>query len=282
MRPRIVQYLLDHGINVYVPDYTVIVLTAIILTTFLTFRSAIRLGYPKRAMLIVIVSIVVFVIAGARIYGVLSNLQKYQAMSFFKALIAGRETGSFGAWAGFIIGTTTLTVLFKLNTFRIMDVTAPFLGLSIFIGRTGCFMSGCCYGTITSFPVSVSFPSSSVVYFKHRAEGLLSPYAELSLPVHPIQLYESLFGLVLFIFIRWVRNHANHDGTAIFSLFASYTLFRFMLEFIRANDHLYLGYFSLAQVLYLGLFIISIIGMIWTYKRAKTPLLIKYPPGSTS
>ena len=88
------------------------------------------------------------------------------------------------------------------------------LGLAglIAIGRWGCLLNGCCFGTLTDLPWAVHYDSSSTAYFLHQSLGLLAPNASHALGVHPYPLYECA-GLLLwlpvgFLLLRRLRSEA--------------------------------------------------------------------------
>src|SRR4029434_7597125 len=63
------------------------------------------------------------------------------------------------------------------------------------IGRIGCLMAGDDYGRPTSVPWAVVFTDPDA----GRIGG-----APLGVPLHPVQLYESLVCLALFLFLVWL------------------------------------------------------------------------------
>ena len=77
------------------------------------------------------------------------------------------------------------------------DAVAPALAVGIPFGRIGCFLNGCCYGSLCDlpFPLSVRYPAGSHAWFAQVEQGILPPAAALSLPVHPTQLYAAVAGL---------------------------------------------------------------------------------------
>jgi len=88
------------------------------------------------------------------------------------------------------------------------------LGLAglIAIGRWGCLLNSCCFGTLTDLPWAVHYDSSSTAYFLHQSLGLLAPNASHALGVHPYPLYECA-GLLLwlpvgFLLLRRLRSEA--------------------------------------------------------------------------
>ncbi len=83
-------------------------------------------------------------------------------------------------------------------------------------GRIGCFFAGCCYGKETDCFLGVQFPGFSA-------------------PVHPTQLYEAAFLLLMFgiCFYLLMKKDFKHN----LSLYLiSYGVFRFLIEYVRA-DH---------------------------------------------
>ena len=83
-------------------------------------------------------------------------------------------------------------------------------------GRVGCFFAGCCHGVAWAGIFSVKFP-------------------HLAYRVHPTQLYETAFLLVLFGILSYLylRRGCIHN-LSIYLI--GYGIWRFLLEFIR-GDH---------------------------------------------
>ena len=70
-----------------------------------------------------------------------------------------------------------------MNWLETADWVAPYLALGHSIGRIGCFLVGDCYGKACDLPWAMSFPNGIPPTLEH---------------VHPTQLYESLFGFLIF------------------------------------------------------------------------------------
>ncbi len=85
------------------------------------------------------------------------------------------------------------------------------------IGRIGCFMQGCCRGKPTTLPWCVYFPA-------HPLDCL-----------HPTQLY--MFGAetVLFLALLYVDKHKKYDGFTFWTGVLLYSIYRFLIEFVRVN-----------------------------------------------
>jgi phosphatidylglycerol---prolipoprotein diacylglyceryl transferase len=102
----------------------------------------------------------------------------------------------------------------------VLSAATPALAVGQMLGRVGCFLVGDDYGHPTDLPWGVAFPRG------------LPPTTER---VHPTQLYEAAFLLVLaWMLIRWRRRGVD-DRKVLGRYFVVAGVFRFALEFLRVN-----------------------------------------------
>jgi phosphatidylglycerol:prolipoprotein diacylglycerol transferase len=100
------------------------------------------------------------------------------------------------------------------------------------LGRMGCLLAGCCFGTPTDLPWGIHYPPGSNPYLAQLATGLIPPSAAHSHAVHPIPVYHTLLGIAL----CWATFKAPRaPGRALAIGLAGYGLGRFLLEFIRGD-----------------------------------------------
>lgn len=97
----------------------------------------------------------------------------------------------------------------KLDFWEILDVLAPSLALGIFIGRIGCFLINDHMGTVTNLPWAILWP-----------DGILR---------HPIALYLSLNGLILFLVLWFLRKKLQKPGQLFIFFLVYYSLSRFLI-----------------------------------------------------
>jgi hypothetical protein len=84
----------------------------------------------------------------------------------------------------------------------------------IAIGRWGCLVNGCCFGTITDLPWGVHYGAGSAPHFLHQSLGLLAGSPQ-SISVHPYPAYESL-GLLLWLpFAYWLSRRLRSKGSLL-------------------------------------------------------------------
>jgi phosphatidylglycerol---prolipoprotein diacylglyceryl transferase len=100
------------------------------------------------------------------------------------------------------------------------DYAAPGLAIGIAVGRLGCLLAGCCYGSPTDLPWAVHFPAS------HATHGA---------GVHPVQLYDVAYGLIASAALVWWWPRRRFGGESFAALIASYAVWRFLSELFRAD-----------------------------------------------
>ena len=170
------------------------------------------------------------IIIGGRLgYVLLYNLNYYfeNPIDIFKVWQGGMS------FHGGVIGIIIISVWFanknKHNVFNYLDVISLVAPIGIFLGRISNFINSELYGTQTSLPWGVKFVKVDNLYR------------------HPSQLYEAFFeGLILFlILIYFHKKITNKSPGFISGLFlVFYSIFRFVIEFLRAPDE-QLGYLLL-------------------------------------
>ncbi len=101
--------------------------------------------------------------------------------------------------------------------------------IGIMIGRIGCFLSGVnefTYGKETSFVAGMDL-----------GDGVLR---------HPTTLYELVFLMLLFIFLKKIDFYTKKENGLLFQIFMiSYFGFRFFIEFLKPNIFHVLGLSSI-------------------------------------
>jgi phosphatidylglycerol:prolipoprotein diacylglycerol transferase len=145
-------------------------------------------------------------VLGAKLPVVLLNLR---AGFSWEALLAGRTI------AGGLVGGTLAVLLIKRKLGirgRHGNLLAPSIALGMAIGRVGCLLSGCCFGTPTALPWGLDF-----------GDGIAR---------HPTQAYELIFCLIALIPLQRYRRTAP-PGWLLTGYFLAYFTFRFLEEFMR-------------------------------------------------
>ena len=148
-------------------------------------------------------------------------------------------------YGGFLMATGCAFLycrLVGLPGWQVSDCVAPGLALAQGLGRIGCFLAGCCWGTPTQLPFGVTFTSPVA----HDLTGV-----PLNVKLHPTQLYEAAVVLLAIPLLMWVRRTKTFQGQVFLAYVIYYAVARFFLEFVRDDPRgRYVGnLFSTSQVI---------------------------------
>lgn len=161
--------------------------------------------------------------------------------------------GGLTYYGGFLLAFLFAYVFVRRHRIRwghVLDMYGFLLPLGLTFGRIGCFLNGCCFGARTDLPWGVSFPGSSPASFTQHEAGLLAFRSLPSLPVHPTQLYSALINLSIFFYVYfWVRRNKRYHGQVMITFLLLYSLGRFLVEFVRADQRGGLFVLSTSQII---------------------------------
>ncbi len=172
----------------------------------------------------------------------------------------------YGSVAGGLLGILWFCRRRRIPLLPMLDVLAPSLVLGEAFGRIGCFLYGCCYGRECELPWAVRFPPDSLTFGRLVEKGVLDPLAAATPALHPVQLYSSLNGFVLFVILSWFFRRRSFDGAVVFLAAVLYPVSRYALESLRADiDPFQIGLKD-AEIFSL-LLIASGLGGLWWFSR---------------
>jgi phosphatidylglycerol:prolipoprotein diacylglycerol transferase len=173
----------------------------------------------------------------------------------------------WGGLIGGLIGTWVVIRYKKLSYIRLSDHTAPGLAAAYAVGRTGCWAVGDDYGRPWNGPWAVSFPNGS----PPSTADVMARDFHVTLPagtqpdqvmaVHPTQLYEVGFALIMFAILWRMRDHKHAEGWLFGLYFVLAGLERFIVEFFRAKDDRFFGQLTMAQMFALGFVVVGAVLM---------------------
>lgn len=150
---------------------------------------------------------------------------RWDGMIFYGAFFAGLLAFAM---------SVRLLIPAKLDRQRMWDLGSICLAVDYGILRLGCFANGCCWGRLTSIPWAVRYHDPS------------SAMPALGIPVHPVQLYDSLFGFVIATGLYWLYRQIWHPnsmdarltacrGRLILGFVILYSMCRFFTESFRGD-----------------------------------------------
>ena len=232
-----------------VPAYGVLLATAVIVALWTVRRRGDNAGMDGARLVDFGLWLVIWALLGAKLLLVLVELPRYLANPG-EILGTVRAGGVF--LGGFLAAITAAVVLlrrYKLPALPTFDVIAPSLSLGQAIGRIGCLMAGCCWGSSCSLPWAITYTNPIA------AENLGTP---LHAPLHPFPVYSSLFNFGLYLVLAALYKRRPAPGRVFATYLVLYGIGRFLLESTRgdaARGFVLGGALSTSQLISLGLII---------------------------
>jgi phosphatidylglycerol---prolipoprotein diacylglyceryl transferase len=261
MRPDIIDWLAQYiGKSlavILIPTQMEINLFAVLIAIIIVLRRLHKRGVDIVPYLSASILGYFALIIGGRLGWIFFNLNDYLSNpSKFLNIWEGGFV-SFGA-----LGFGALTGLVflkwkKISFWPFADAFTPGVALVLGVARIGCFFAGCCHGSTTTLWWGVTYRKGRSAWKLLNSAGLLSEDAERSLSVHPTQLLEATLGVLLFFWLSKTWKSQRFEGETFWTFWIVYGLGRFMIEFLRGDSRLMIGYLSAAQVLSLTIFIIG-------------------------
>ena len=258
MKPRLEDWLAVHSLGIPLPTYFLMLTVSITLASLVLILYQRKYGLHERALYSFLFWAIPSLFIGSKI---VFWLQFPEILTRGWGFWLGGGAALYGGLLGVLVAGTLTSLYYRIPIRRYLDGLALALSLGLVSGRIGCFLAGCNHGQITQQAWGVCFPQGSPAYNQHAKEGLLQVPTTLSLPVHPTQLYESAFGLLMFCLGLWLLSRRRYEGQVFVVLMGGYALFRFLVEFLRADQQgSWLGTFSFAQLvsLILGLLLVGV------------------------
>ena len=229
--------------------YGIMIASAMLMAVGLSYYRAEKLGLDKERVIDIALYCLPAGAIGARLYYVLFEWSYY---SKHLNEIMNFRSGGLAIHGGLILAIAVgiyMARRWKLNIPKYIDLAAPAIAIGQAIGRWGNFFNSEAHGRPTDLPWAVIVDGVSV---------------------HPTFLYESVWCLLLCIFLVWYDStgRKKFDGQ-LFLMYASlYSLERFFVEGLR-TDSLMMGSFRQAQIFSIATIGVCILIYMYMVKRIK-------------
>jgi len=262
MRIRIQEWLFDQlGLAIPIPGSLTLTIVAILVGIRLAVWESQRRGLAPELMISNLIWLLAFGFAGSRVV----YWAEHSSWFDLPRLLAFWEGGLslYGGFLGVTLGVFVTSSFGKREWLATSESCAPALAGGLFIARVGCFLNGCDFGVPSTVQWAVQYPMASPAYQLHLKNGLLVAGASLSQPVHPTQLYEAAFGLLLLAVLWAPVWSALSVGSKLFGWVAAYSLFRFAVEGVREHSSpLVLGTLTVGQYWSIAFFIVATVALL--------------------
>jgi phosphatidylglycerol:prolipoprotein diacylglycerol transferase len=137
----------------------------------------------------------------------------------------------YGGLIGGTLGVTWVVRRHNLPWLKVVDSAAPGLALGHAIGRIGCQLAGDGdWGAVSELPWAMAYPNAIVGW----------PYLP-GVRVHPTPIYEFLAYLTVFALLWSRRKQLRPDGAVFWWYLVLAPSARFLVEFVRINEAVFVG-----------------------------------------
>lgn len=228
-----------------VPVHGVFVGLGVLVASVVFFLEARRRGAMHEQSLVAVTGALVGGAIGMRLSGLAEHLDPRVNPSLAEAWAFGSRSilgGLVGAYAGVLIAKRIIGYRGKTG-----DLFAPAVALGMAVGRIGCLLTEA-PGRPTGLPWGIHAPVATP-----ECPGCLT-----GLPMHPSFVYEIVFQLAAFAVLLWLRSRVVHPGELFVLYVAAYAVFRFFVEFTRANETVWLDLTRPQWFLLPGLLLVAV------------------------
>lgn len=238
--------------------YAIIIVTGIILAVRLSSKEAVRVGLKEDDVIDLMFWALPLSILGARIYYVLFE---WEYFSQYPSQIFAIRNGGLAIYGGLIVGgiVTYVFTYYRLIPFwKFLDIAAPSVMIAQAIGRWGNFMNHEAFGPETTRHFLEKLQLPNFIIDNMYIEGAYR---------QPTFLYESMWNLIGFALLLWLRNKPKwlKEGEVALLYVMWYSFGRFFIEGMRTDSLWLFGVVRVSQLLSLLLFIGA--GIFWWYRR---------------
>jgi phosphatidylglycerol:prolipoprotein diacylglycerol transferase len=223
--------------------YGVAIAAAFLVAIFVGTRTAARSGEDPDKVRDLCFWLLVSSLIGSRLVFLLTNIPDYVRLCHegdcWRALRVWE--GGLVFYGGFF-GALAVAVFYtrwrQMNFWRTADILAPSVALGHFFGRLGCFAAGCCWGREAhgaALAWAARFPQDSLAFQDYMARGALPSGAQVTPPLHPVQLYEAGAELILFVLLSLLGRRKRWDGQVLVAYLLAYAVVRYTVELFRGD-----------------------------------------------
>jgi phosphatidylglycerol:prolipoprotein diacylglycerol transferase len=228
--------------------FGVLAVIAILVGSWVTLHHARRLGIDEQVVRSALWWILVGGFVGAHLVAVLAYEPEKIAADPLLLLKVWKGLSSTGGFVGALVGLLLFARVRREPIGRIADVVALGLLPGWIFGRLGCYLAHDHPGTRSDFFLAVSYPGGAR---------------------HDLGFYEMLVTAGLFLVFELVRRVTRLPGRVALLVAVAYAPVRFLLDFLRAADRLYLG-LTPAQYACIGMFLLALAALGWQKRASRT------------
>jgi len=248
---------LPGGMTIPIHGFGLLVAIGFLLGSYLAGRKALRDGLDPE----IFNRLLGWVVVGVFVGGHLGHALFYQPAYYFAHPIEFLKVWSgLSSYGGFLVsGIITAIFLkkYKVPFWPSADVVLFGTVFGWIFGRMGCFSAHDHPGLQTNFWLAVNG---------------ICPDGGPTVACHDLGGYEALYTMALAAFLVWADRKPRFQGFHVISVFASYGLFRFFLDFLRhQGPDGDARYFGLTPAQYGSIGLVILASVFWARLHKTTP-----------
>lgn len=211
-------------------SYGFMLAIAFLVGIFASFYYAKREGIKPEAIFDLAIYVIIAGVVGSRLLYVIGRREEYRSNLSEIFMVQKGGLVFLGGLLAALLAIVFYARVKKINLWKLLDAITPGTVLGYALGRIGCFLNGCCFGLPTNAPWGVIFPPDSLAYSYFPGQ-----------PLHPAELYSFLSMFMAFIALIIIYRFKRFDGQVFFWGLIIYSIYRFLVEFIRYSPIHWLG-----------------------------------------
>ncbi|MEG2457560.1 MAG: prolipoprotein diacylglyceryl transferase [Bacilli bacterium] len=246
--------------NFSIKWYSVLIVFSVIISIIFIVKEAKKFKIDKDFLINLLFWTILFGIIGARVYYCIFNFEYFSnnIIDVFKIW-----EGGLAIHGALIAGAATILIYckkYKVPSLLIFDIMVPFLLLSQAIGRWGNFFNQEAYGSLTTIDTLHKLFIPDFIIYGMNINGAYY------LPMFYFESLWCLLGVIVLLVIRKLKYTKIGVQFGVYLMW--YSFGRFFIEYFR-TDSLMFGYFKVAQIISLILFILGLIILLIQYRKPK-------------
>ncbi len=267
---------LQNSISIFgfrIAFYGIIIGFGILAGLWVATRDAKRRGQDPDIYLDFVLYAIIISIIGARIYYVIFDWDNYKDDLL---QILNLRAGGLAIYGGVIGAVITLIVyarVKKLSFFSLADTGCLGLITGQIIGRWGNFFNCEAFGGYTDSLFAMRIRRALVnenMISKELLNHLIVKDGVEYIQVHPTFFYESIWNLLVLLFMLWYRKRKRFDGEMLFIYLLGYGLGRVWIEGLRTDQLIFFSTgIPVSQALSLILVVISTLVLFCKHRQIR-------------
>ncbi|GAB3205934.1 prolipoprotein diacylglyceryl transferase [Marinactinospora thermotolerans DSM 45154] len=212
--------------------YALCILAGVIAAVYWSERRWQAMGGQAGTIMDLAVPAVLLGLVGGRLYHVITDYQLYfgPGKEPIRALFIWE--GGLGIWGAIPMGALGVWLVARrrgLSMSQLSFAIAPTIPLAQAFGRWGNYFNQELFGAPTDLPWALEVSPYPSGMLRDGMEAGVTTY-------HPTFLYESLWCLVLAVFLAWAGRRFDMRGGRLFALYVmGYCVGRFWIEYLRVD-----------------------------------------------